>query len=311
MIGKFKDPSIWGPHLAVAAAYAACYEVTRYFSFSHWMLTAGLRLSCLLLVPKRLWPALAVGEMLPIAEMAILHADRFGVAWASIVSFPPIALCMPAVGWIQKRTALFGDDGQVSMNVILISALSCALAVTAGNYVAMASAVMGDGTPNPGVPLSMPLIWFLGNFLGALTLTPSLLALRERIGRLKTPLAWMHIYRSSMLREIFVIEGPVLLALLLGSLFVGGDALPYFRMGMIVPVIVLTVRYGWHGAAVGGLLASVIQAATSSTVRDPAMIQAQALLAMVISTSLIWGARAARRSALAAKPHSRTGAVSR
>src|ERR1700754_237933 len=45
----------WGQNLALAAAYSALYEVARYLSFPQWMLTSGLRLAFLLLLPTRFW----------------------------------------------------------------------------------------------------------------------------------------------------------------------------------------------------------------------------------------------------------------
>ena len=65
MSTSIRDPLAWGRYLAVAGAYAACYELTRNVSFSHWMLPAGLRLACLLLVPRRYWPALPDRALTP------------------------------------------------------------------------------------------------------------------------------------------------------------------------------------------------------------------------------------------------------
>src|ERR1700754_3132447 len=128
-----RDPAVWGRFLAVAGAYAACYELTRNVSFSHWMLPAGLRLACLFLVPRRYWPALAVGEALPIAEMAALHASAFGVIWAFLVSIPPILLCMPAMAWLLNRTALRRADGQINMSMLIFATLACAAITAAAN----------------------------------------------------------------------------------------------------------------------------------------------------------------------------------
>jgi glucose-6-phosphate-specific signal transduction histidine kinase len=298
-----KDPYAWGRQVAVAGAYAACYELTRNISFSHWMLPAGLRLACLMLVPRRYWAALAVGEMLPIAEMAALHAAAFGYLWAAIVSFPPIALCMPAVAWLRERYGLFRKDGQVHMGMILVATMVCAVINVGANAAALANVSLADGSPAPEVAVPLLLAWFLGAYLGALSLTPTILALRERLADQPEGIATVSaVWHSPLFRDALFIAVPSL-ALLMGmaSQLEAGPALQFARMAMALPVVALTLRHGWHGTAIGGMLASVAMASTSFELRDPSMIQAQVVLAFVISTSLLFGLRVARRIA-AARP---------
>lgn len=293
-----RDPAVWGRYIAVAGAYAACYELTRNVSFSHWMLPAGLRMACLFLVPRRYWLALAVGETLPIAEMAALHASAFGVLWAIIVSIPPIALMMPVVAWMRRHFGLFREDGQIHMGMIMAATMVCAVINGIANGAALANVSMGDGSEAPAVTIPLFLAWFLGAYLGALTLTPMILALRERLalqpGRMVTLKAVWH---SVLTRDALFIAVPTLALLMIAASQLDGMALQCVRMAMAVPVIVLTLRHGWHGTAIGGMLASIALAATSFELRDPAMIQAQVVLAFVISTSLLFGVRVARRLA--------------
>jgi len=298
MSSESKDPAIWGRYLAVAGAYAACYELTRNVSFSHWMLPAGLRLACLLLVPRRYWLALAVGETLPIAEMAALHASAFGMAWAVIVSLPPIAMMMPAVAWIRRHFGLFRADGQIHMGVIMVATMICAVINGIANGAALVNVSMSDGSPAPAVTIPLFLAWFLGAYLGALTVTPMILALRERLaqqaGGVVTLKAVLH---SRLTRDALFIAIPALGLLSIAASQLDGTALQCVRMAMAVPVVVLTLRHGWHGTAIGGTLASIAMASTSFVLRDPAIIQAQVVLAFVISTSLLFGVRVARRLA--------------
>ena len=293
-----RNPAVWGRFLAVAGAYAACYELTRNVSFSHWMLPAGLRLACLFLVPRRYWLALAVGETLPIAEMAALHASAFGVLWAVIVSFPPIALMMPAVAWMRKRFGLFREDGQIHMGMIMVATMVCAVINGVANGAALANVSMADGSEAPGVTIPLFLAWFLGAYLGALTLLPTILALRERLALQPGGVVTLKaVWHSSLTRDALFIAVPAL-ALLMGlASQLDGTPLQCVRIAMAVPVIVLTLRHGWHGSAVGGMLASIALASTSFELRDPAMMQAQVILAFVITTSLLFGVRVARRLA--------------
>jgi glucose-6-phosphate-specific signal transduction histidine kinase len=293
-----KDPAVWGRHVAVAGAYAACYELTRNISFSHWMLPAGLRLACLFLVPRRYWFALAAGETLPIAEMAALHAAAFGMFWAVIVSFPPIALMMPAVSWMRKRFGLFRKDGQINMGVIMVATMVCAVINAIANGAALANVSMGDGSEAPAVTVFLFLAWFLGAYLGALTLTPMILALGERLAAQPGGTVTLKsVWHSGLTRDALFIALPSLALLMVAASQLDGTALQCVRMAMAVPVIVLTLRHGWHGSALGGMLASIALAFTAFELRDPAMMQAQVVLAFVISTSLLFGVRVARRLA--------------
>ena len=304
-----RDPAVWGRYIAVAGAYAACYELTRNVSFSHWMLPAGLRMACLFLVPRRYWLALAVGETLPIAEMAALHASAFGVLWAIIVSIPPIALMMPVVAWMRRHFGLFREDGQIHMGMIMAATMVCAVINGIANGAALANVSMGDGSEAPAVTIPLFLAWFLGAYLGALTLTPMILALRERLALQPGGMATLKaVWRSVLTRDALFIAIPVLALLMVAASQLDGTALQCVRMAIAVPVIVLTLRHGWHGTAIGGMLASIALAATSFELRDPAMIQAQVVLAFVISTSLLFGVRVARRLAASHPLVAHTGA---
>jgi two-component system sensor histidine kinase UhpB len=61
-------------------------------------------------------------------------------------------------------------------------------------------------------------------------------------------------------------------------------------------VLGLAWRYGWHGTAVGGMVASIALATTApGQLADPATLQVQSILALVVSGSLLVGARATVR----------------
>ncbi len=299
MSGTNRDPLIWGRYVAVAGAYAACYELTRYFTFSHWILTAGLRLACLLLVPRRFWPALAVGEALPVVEMAILNAHRFGITWAVVASVSPILLCMPAIGWMRARAALIRPDGQINMGMIMVATLVCAAVTAIDNSLVLAMVVMEDGTrASPTAPIF--LAWLLGGYLGALTLTPTIMAMRERLAaQPRGIVTWHAVWHSTLTRDALFIVVPALAVLMAIASQVSDGALQCTRIAMAIPVLAMTWRHGWHGTAIGGMLASIAMASTSFELQDPAMIQAQTVLAFAISTFLLLGVRVARRIAAA------------
>ena len=82
------DWEVWGQHVAIAAAYVGFYEICRHLSVTQWMLMSGLRLTCMVLLPTCYWPALVLGEELPLLENALLWGHKFGVLWALLAAVP-------------------------------------------------------------------------------------------------------------------------------------------------------------------------------------------------------------------------------
>jgi len=293
----------WGQHLAIAAAYGALYEVTRHLSFPQWMLTAGLRLACLLLLPTRYWPALAVGEGLPLLENAFFLAPDLGVAWAVSESVPMVVLWMALLKPLRQRWSLHDDQGRLRMPVILSAALGTAVITATATLLTAVTAIMNTPTgewpdPNTAWP-GYFLAYTLGAYLGALTLTPTILAMRERFLALDgQPLTASHVWHSALFRDVLAWVVPALATLTWIAVHTHDDALQEVaRFVLICPVLVLAWRHGWHGTAVGGMLASIALAVTAPGVlADPATLRVQAILALVVSGGLLVGAWAAARA---------------
>lgn len=296
MEGTSNDRVAWTQMVAAAAAYAACYELTRHFSFSHWILPTGLRLACALLVPRRFWPALIIGEMLPVLENAALCIPRFGMAWGLLASTPLIVPCMLLVRWMRRYAGIYRDSGEINMPMILFATAGAAVITAVFTEAALLAALAASPGSWPEIdPVAYFLAYLLGAYLGALTLTPTILALRERVARNES-VSWSILWTSALARELVFGALPVLLVLAVGALSSEGHLQQCLRLAMTLPVVIATARHGWRGAAVAGMLASIAVASTSSVLMDPKMIQAQVVIALVVSTSLMAGVYVARRS---------------
>jgi glucose-6-phosphate-specific signal transduction histidine kinase len=286
----------WTQMAALTAAYAACYELTRYFSSSHWILPTGLRLACALLVPRRFWPALIIGETLPMLESAAVCIPRFGMLWGLLASTPVIAPCMLLVAGIRRYADIYRASGEINMPTILVATAGAAVITATLTEAALLAAL---GTAPGAWPEIDPAGYFqaylLGAFLGALTITPTVLALRERYARTDT-VSLSVVWTSPLVRELMFGALPLLFVLALESSSAQGTLQQWLRFATVIPVIILTIRHGWHGAAVAGMLASIALATTSSTLMDPRMIQAQVVLSLVVSGSLMAGVYVARRA---------------
>jgi two-component system, NarL family, sensor histidine kinase UhpB len=298
--GSTANRASWGQLFAIAAAYAACYELARYFTNSHWALTAGLRLACLLLVPRRFWLALIIGETLPSIENAVLHGPQFGVAWAVAAAVPMVLLWIPVVGPLRRRWPLRAPNGSLRIGVLLTATLGCAIVTAVSSTLELEAALLSNPGAWPEIS-SYAYFWayLLGAYLGALTLTPTILALHERAST-GAPPNLARLWRSPLARDLVAWGMPMLGGLAWVAFATEHDTLRQMaRLALLLPLFGLSLRHGWHGSAVGGMFASVALAMTGGEILDASIIRSQAVLALCISGTLLIGAWRHRRHAIA------------
>lgn len=281
----------WLRHLAVAVAYAAVVFLFRQLSISHWLLLCGLHMSALLLVPYRYWAALTIGEMLSLAYVSVTCLDQFGAVWATFNLVPSLALAMPVVYLFRERWPIIVSKTNINAPALLVCALLIATCRTFISLMMMSITKLPDGYP----PLNYGFLagqWMLGNYMGALTLVPLTLMVKQAIGESWAAIGARFI-KSRLANECIFVLVPTL-AFLVG---LGLTASPtantrqLAQLAMFLPVVWLTVRYGWQGATVGGTLASLAVVLLMPSVLDPDTLNAQVFIAFIISTMLIMGAR--------------------
>lgn len=300
MNGSTANKATWGQLFAIAAAYAACYELARYFTNSHWALTAGLRLACLFLVPRRFWLALIIGETLPSIENALLHGPQFGAAWALAAAVPMVLLWIPVVGPLRRRWPLRAPDGSLRVGVLLSATLGCAVVTAVSSTMQLEAALMSNPGAWPEIS-AYAYFWayLLGSYLGALTLTPTVLAMHERVSAV-TSVSLTQLWRSPLARDLAAWAVPMLAGLAWVAVATDHDMLRQTaRFAFLLPLFGLAWRHGWHGSAVGGMLASIALAMTGGDLLDASVIRCQAVLALCISGTLLMGARRRHRRAIA------------
>lgn len=283
----------WGQYAAIAAVYEAVYEITYYLSFQQFLLTTGLRLACMLLLPSRFWPALAIGEAVPLVENALFCAEQWGTLWAILVSVPTVALWWPLLKPLRQRWALYDANGRLRMPVI-IGATVCASLITAtfATVTLVAALTHGPSKWSNISPVEFFFAYLLGAYLGALTLTPVILALRERFKSLQHPFRVAVIWRSLLLRDLLFWVLPALAVLTCLAVMTDNESVRYIaRLALLWPVFGLASRHGWHGTAVGGMAASFALAVTSTGQLDRAALAVQVVLALVLSAALLLKAR--------------------
>jgi hypothetical protein len=277
--------------ISVILVYAAGYASLRAVSFSHWSVFAGFELAALILLPYRYWTALAVGEMLTLASFAIECAPSFGWVWAVFKAFPSICLVMPFVYLCRERLHLVRPRGEfVDTMTFLLCATLAAVVVAAYNTLVLSFAPRPPGYPSLDTWM---LRYSLGHLLGILTLTPLIIVIRGASQGKTLRQLVVQIQDSRLL-----IDGAGILIPTLGFLIwigsraaIGSDVRYVAQVAMFLPLVMLSLRHGWQGAAIGAAAASAAIVIVMPARYDHATLQAQAWMILIIPTMLIIGSR--------------------
>jgi len=280
--------------LSVVAVYAVVYPLLRGVSISHWNLMAGLRMLCLLVMPYRYWPAMMLGEAIPLAWFGWDNHERFGVLWAYVIAIPPLLVTAPAVAWFRRRAPALTAEG-VNITVVMSCILAGSVVSALVNTATYASMVLSPAEHAPPASMLLLFEYFLGGYLGALTVAPPVLAVlswwRQGRGNRMSP-----VWKNVLADCIKGVVPPLALLAWLAAAGHSNELTEVARMAMFLPVAWLTLRHGWQGAAIGGLLASVAIELTITVIHDPSMMQAQALISFAVSSLIMLGSRLAAKS---------------
>lgn len=280
-------------HVAVAVAYAAGYALMHHLSFSHWALFAGFRLSALLFVPYRFWPALLVGESAALVGNAVDCANDYGWLWGATYIVPPMLFTMPVVRWCRERRRLFPTTTTTNMNVLLLTTFAVALIGTSVNM-ATYSLMRGVEVDAFDVKAQVVAGWyFVGNYMGVLTIVPLVLLAREALLATGWRRLWVRLSESRLVMESICLLVPALALLVWLASRAAGEAAQEARVAMFLPVAWLALRHGWRGAAVGGTVASIAVVLSMPAVEDSDTLHAQVFIAFTTTTMLMLGGRIA------------------
>jgi glucose-6-phosphate-specific signal transduction histidine kinase len=279
----------WRRRLALVAAYGISVWLVAYLNVPHFILVCGLNMAVLLLAPYRHWPALAVAQSLAQLPVAIACASSFGLLWSSFMLFPSIVLIGPVVYYFRERTDLFDRNGDAHVGKLLLCALLVAMVITGLDELQFGMVVY----PVNVQPMHYDHLlaqWVLGNFIGVLTVVPTVLAVHQVVRR--------HGWRalSAMIGEsrntvesIFIIVPVLVLLVWVG--FAEPTLRGLAQVAMFVPVVWLALRHGWQGAALGGTAASLTLVWLMPEKYDYATIQAEVIIVFATCTMLLLGAR--------------------
>lgn len=279
----------WRKHLAVAVGYGLGVWLVEHLNIPHFMLVCGLNMAVLLLTPYRYWPSLAVAQSIAQLPVAIACASSFGVLWSSFMLIPSLLFMGPVVYYFRERAHLFDRKGDVHIGKLLFCALLVAIVIMGLNEVQFATVVYPAGV-QPMRYDNLAAQWILGNFIGVLTVVPTVLAARQSIRQhgWRSLLVTISESRATFESVFFIV--PVL-ALLIWVGFTEPNLRGLAQVAMFVPVVWLALRHGWQGAALGGTVASLALVWLMPERYDYTTIQAEVMLAFAVCTMLLLGAR--------------------
>jgi glucose-6-phosphate-specific signal transduction histidine kinase len=281
----------WWKHAAIAIAYGFGMWSVRQLNVPHYMLLCGAHVAVLLLMPYRYWPAMIVGETLSQLPMAIDCAKDFGVLWSTLMPVPGICFSGPIIYAFRERKWLFDRHGGVNVGMLLACALAVAVVMMGDDMVLLSTVVYPPGVP-PVHHDHIALQWLLGNFLGILTVVPTVLVVRQALLESGWRKLLHNVGDSRVVFESLCITVPVM-ALLLWVGFTMPQSRNIVQIVMFLPVVTLALRHGWQGAAVGGTVSSLAVAWLMPARFDQSTIQAEVVIAFAISTMLLVGSRIA------------------
>lgn len=284
----------WLRQVAVVVLFGATVSLFRDISFSHWLVFGGLCLSAVLVAPYRYWPALLLGEVASLAHLSYICVEPMGLAWALANLVPSLLFVAPVAYWAREHGGIFPQRGNVRMGTLLLCSLVVAGILTLNSLGLGLLAKLPPGYP--AVDYSTWLArWMLGNYLGILTITPLALFVYQEV----CLSSWQELKRKFAQSRLVLEVGCVLFPALVFLVWIGlnsstnAQTRQIVQFAMFLPVVWLALRHGWHGAAVGGTAASFGILALMPHRYDIDTIQAEILIAFVISTMLLMGARIA------------------
>ncbi|MWA29846.1 MASE1 domain-containing protein [Burkholderia pseudomallei] len=277
----------WLKQLAVAVGYALTYIVMHPVSDGHWALRSGLRLSCLLVMPYRYWPALLLGEALPNAYEVWPCRDLYGLAFVSVRCIPPILLAMPIVAWCRRKLRLFPAPHLVDMKVLMLCVLTVTMIGTIYSYLAISFIHTASFHSRPVMAVG----YFIGNYIAILGTMPVVLMMKLDARAERWVVRLRRVASSRMAMDVVLFVVPLIVVLAVVSLHGDNDVRQIARMAMFLPVAWFTLKYGWRAAVVGGALAIVSTCLITESRPDPQILEAQAFIALTITCLMATGAR--------------------
>lgn len=274
--------------VALGLLYLALYFLLRPLSHGIWIVTAGLRLSALLLIPYRQWPALMLADTVCLLYYDLPCLGQFGSLWVTVDSISPFLLAAPAVWWFRAEQGLFPSHRLVRVKPLLLCVAIVTCIWTVGSFVTVSTL---PSSQLPRVDATVVLYTTLGKLVGILTFVPLALCFKLRDASVPWDIQAKRIFTSRLAVDALVVVLPTLLALFLLTRHGQQGSKDVIRIFMFVPVGWLTLKHGWRAASFGTAVVMSALFVNMSHVPNPDLVQTQAFICFATVSLLILGAR--------------------
>ncbi|WP_084818922.1 MASE1 domain-containing protein [Xanthomonas albilineans] len=261
----------------LSAAYCASFLLAWQLSVDQWYLPAGLRAATLLFLPYRLWPYLLLGDAAALLSISVPIAHEHGTSLlgayaSSCMMMPCVALIVHAA---RRHMGRLLDHECLLLPLTLAFALWSTLCNIALDAISNGNTVL--------TPIQVLMRYWLGDYLGMLMfIMPSVLWLRRK----------EHEAANSQLLRDGILSSGAVVALFITAAMTQDRFLHQLLMSMmVIPSIVLTLLYGWRGAAIGIVLANVAIGILLSDAKTLAAYNADAFfvqLVLAATTTGMW-----------------------
>src|SRR3546814_13612199 len=239
-----------------------------------WYLPAGLRLGTLWLLPRRMWPAMAVVEMgmLMVHNLSLGYQSRLGWLTGAILPWCVYAVTLRGIGRHGRGTPAYR-----ALPRLLVVGFAAAVL---NSLLLTAIDLNDDGSLAAGLPPTL-VSFALGDFAGTVLVVPIMLALADQFGPERRPWPLLLAY------GVTLVSPAVVLCL---SLLPSIEAPIYPLALALLPLFLVAYRYGWRPAMISyGLLCLALTTATLPNVAELKPGQLPLLMAIVGCAVLLIG----------------------
>lgn len=234
--------------VVVGTIFCLAYLAGWFNSLDQWFLPAGVRVAAFLLLPYRYWPYLLAGDIVGMLLLRVPRIPGDNATWAYLSSMllpPTVALAI--FGFRVKFKSL-------PVQAKWLPLIAAGMAIWGSLSNSLINSLL-DGPPS-GTTIEFFYRRCVGQFLAILAITlPAMLWLdRKRL----TPRP-RHFLRDSLMSGIAILA-------IFFFIILPKEISDYLRIGlmmmMLIPVIFMTFRHAWRGAAIGIVFSSFAIAKT-------------------------------------------------
>jgi two-component system sensor histidine kinase UhpB len=278
----------WGGLLSIYISYAVIWASSWYLSvnfetlsnIASLFLPAGIRVSALILLPIRFWPAIVLAEY---SAMVYIYGNEFLKGFYSLGEFIrfmlPVLTCMPFIILLKRSTGSL-ELGSVKHVFALMKWLLLSQVMTA---IIMVTGSLQTGHIEQPFVVTALLSYVFGDMVGISIILPFVYIIHQMLNRS------ISIETKDVLQFLFA---STVFITALTFLLLYYPALSYYvKLMALLPIIYAAIKHGWLGASATNfsVLIFILISEYISTSFD-SVLESQLFMTITTIVSLLLGA---------------------